>query len=78
MEKTGDFTCLKDIRDLIYNTSLQINFFQKCLKMKRRLQLKFLSDSLCKCGEGNGNPLQHSSLKSRGQRNLVGCSPWGL
>ena len=29
-------------------------------------------------GEGNGNPLQFSHLeKSHGQRNLVGCSPWG-
>ena len=29
-------------------------------------------------GEGNGNPLQASLPgKSRGQRNLVGCSPWG-
>ena len=29
-------------------------------------------------GEGNGNILQDSCLgKSHGQRNLVGCSPWG-
>ena len=29
-------------------------------------------------GEGNGTPLQYSCLeKSHGQRNLVGCSPWG-
>ena len=29
-------------------------------------------------GEGNGNPLQYSSLeKSHGQRSLVGYSPWG-
>ena len=29
-------------------------------------------------GKGNGNPLQYSCLeKSCGQRNLVGCSPWG-
>ena len=28
--------------------------------------------------EGNGDPLQYSCLgKSHGQRNLVGCSPWG-
>ena len=28
--------------------------------------------------EGNGNPLQYSSLeKSHGQRSLVGYSPWG-
>ena len=28
--------------------------------------------------EGNGNPLQDSCLeKSRGQRSLVGYSPWG-
>ena len=27
-------------------------------------------------GEGNGNPLQYSSLEhSHGQRSLVGCSP---
>ena len=29
-------------------------------------------------GEGNGNPLQYSCLENpRGQRNLVGYSPWG-
>ena len=29
-------------------------------------------------GEGNGNPLQSSCLENpHGQRNLVGCSPWG-
>ena len=29
-------------------------------------------------GEGNGNPLQYSSLeKSHGQRSLVGYTPWG-
>ena len=28
-------------------------------------------------GEGNGNPLQHSCLKSHGQRSLGGYSPWG-
>ena len=29
-------------------------------------------------GGGNGNPLQYPCLeKSHGQRNLVGCSPWG-
>ena len=29
-------------------------------------------------GEGNGNPLQYYCLeKSRGQRSLVGYSPWG-
>ena len=28
--------------------------------------------------EGNGTPLQYSCLeKSHGQRNLMGCSPWG-
>ena len=59
-------------------TSLQFNFFQKCLNMKRRLQLKFLSDSLCKCGEGNGNPLQVLLPgKSHGWRSLVGSRPWG-
>ena len=27
---------------------------------------------------GHGNPLQYSCLEnSQGQRNLVGCSPWG-
>ena len=30
-------------------------------------------------GEGNGNALQYSCLeKCRGQRSLVGYSPWGL
>ena len=28
-------------------------------------------------GEGNGNPLQHSSGKSHGQKSLIGYSPWG-
>ena len=29
-------------------------------------------------GGGHGNPLQYSCLEnSQGQRNLVGCSPWG-
>ena len=29
-------------------------------------------------GEGHGNPLQDSCLENpRGQRNLVGYSPWG-
>ena len=29
-------------------------------------------------GVGNGNPLQHPCLKKiHGQRNLIGCSPWG-
>ena len=28
-------------------------------------------------GEGNGNPLQYSSLENHGQRSLVGYSPWG-
>ena len=28
-------------------------------------------------GEGNGNPLQYSCLKSHGQRSLTGYSPWG-
>ena len=29
-------------------------------------------------GGGHGNPLQYSCLeKPRGQRSLVGCSPWG-
>ena len=28
-------------------------------------------------GEGNGNPLQHSCLKSHGRRSLIGYSPWG-
>ena len=29
-------------------------------------------------GKGNSNPLEYSCLESpRGQRNLVGCSPWG-
>ena len=28
-------------------------------------------------GEGNGDPLQYSCLKSHGQRSLVGYSPWG-
>ena len=29
-------------------------------------------------GRGHGNPLQHSCLENpHGQRNLVGCSPWG-
>ena len=27
-------------------------------------------------GEGNGDPLQYSCLKSHGQRNLVGDSSW--
>ena len=29
-------------------------------------------------GEGNGNPLQSFPGKSRGQKSLVGYSPWGL
>ena len=28
-------------------------------------------------GEGNGNPLQYLPGESHGERNLVGCSPWG-
>ena len=29
-------------------------------------------------GGGHGNPLQYSCLEnSQGQRNLVGCNPWG-
>ena len=28
-------------------------------------------------GKGNGNSLQYSCLKNHGQRNLLGCSPWG-
>jgi len=28
-------------------------------------------------GEGNGNPLQYSCLKSHGQRSLVGYNSWG-
>ena len=28
-------------------------------------------------GEGNGDPLQYSRGKFRGQRSLVGYSPWG-
>ena len=29
-------------------------------------------------GGGHGNPLQYSCLENRGQRSLVGYSPWGL
>ena len=28
-------------------------------------------------GEGNGNPLQYSSLRNPMERSLVGYSPWG-
>ena len=29
-------------------------------------------------GRGHGNPFQYSCLENpHGQRNLVGCSPWG-
>ena len=28
-------------------------------------------------GEGNGNPLQYSCLKTHGQRSLIGYSSWG-
>ena len=35
-------------------------------------------DWVTNTGEGNGTPLQYSSLeKSHGRRSLVGCSPWG-
>ena len=65
------FQSLKEITELTSGDyKISVNNILKILMEKK--------DKISKFGEGTGTPLQYSCLeKSHGQRNLVGCSPWG-
>ena len=72
-------TCIHLMHEIRRDFAFQIHSASWLeIKKKKTINISLLCPRTYS-GEGNGNPLQYSSLeKSQGQRNLAGHRPWDL